>query len=107
MSSALSWPARILISLVKGYRLFVSPWLGSACRFSPTCSEYSIHALQEHGAAPGAYLTLSRLARCHPWCEGGIDLVPQRVPPWLGAVPSVCPPADSEPAHATPRKLFP
>jgi uncharacterized protein len=66
----------LLVSLIKGYRLFLSPWLGSACRFTPTCSAYSIEALERHGAAAGSYLTLRRLARCHPWCEGGHDPVP-------------------------------
>lgn len=67
---------RLLIGLVKGYRLLLSPWLGSACRFEPTCSAYSLQALQRHGAAAGSYLTLRRLARCHPWCQGGHDPVP-------------------------------
>ena len=67
---------RLLIALVKGYRLTLSPWLGSACRFTPTCSVYSIEALEKHGAAMGTYLTLARLARCHPWCAGGHDPVP-------------------------------
>jgi uncharacterized protein len=69
-------PQALLIGLVKGYRLLLSPWLGSACRFEPTCSAYSLEALQAHGAAVGSYLTLHRLARCHPWCEGGHDPVP-------------------------------
>jgi uncharacterized protein len=67
----------LLIMTVKAYRLLLSPWLGSACRFEPTCSVYSIGALEQHGAARGSYLTLKRLARCHPWCEGGHDPVPQ------------------------------
>ena len=67
---------RALIALVKTYRLLLSPWLGSACRFEPTCSAYSLQALQMHGAAKGAYLTLRRLTRCHPWCAGGHDPVP-------------------------------
>ena len=65
-----------LISLVKGYRLLFSPWLGSSCRFEPTCSTYSLQALQVHGAAAGSYLTLKRLVRCHPWCDGGADPIP-------------------------------
>jgi putative membrane protein insertion efficiency factor len=73
---------RLLILLVKGYRLLLSPWLGSACRFTPSCSAYSLDALQAHGAAAGTYLTVARLARCHPWCEGGLDPVPA-VPPRL------------------------
>jgi len=71
---------RALMGLVKGYRLLLSPWLGSACRFSPTCSAYSLQALERHGAAAGSYLTLARLARCHPWCQGGIDEVPLEKP---------------------------
>ena len=68
--------ASALIVLVRGYRLLLSPWLGSACRFEPTCSVYAIGALQSHGAARGSYLTLRRLARCQPWCDGGHDPVP-------------------------------
>jgi putative membrane protein insertion efficiency factor len=70
----------LLIGLVKGYRLLLSPWLGSSCRFEPTCSAYSLQALQQHGAAAGGYLTLARLARCHPWCTGGHDPVPDAKP---------------------------
>lgn len=70
----------LLIRLVQGYRLLLSPWLGSSCRFEPTCSAYSLQALQAHGAAAGSYLTLTRLARCHPWCAGGHDPVPTEKP---------------------------
>ena len=66
----------LLMTLVRGYRLLLSPWLGSSCRFEPTCSVYSLHALELHGAARGSYLTLHRLVRCHPWCVGGHDPVP-------------------------------
>jgi uncharacterized protein len=71
---------RLLIVAVKGYRLFLSPWLGSSCRFEPTCSVYSLQALEQHGAAAGSYLTVRRLVRCHPWCVGGHDPVPQQLP---------------------------
>lgn len=73
-------PAALLITLVRGYRLLLSPWLGSSCRFEPTCSRYALEALERHGAAQGSYLTLRRLARCHPWCAGGCDPVPAAVP---------------------------
>jgi putative membrane protein insertion efficiency factor len=66
----------LLIGLVKAYRLLLSPWLGSACRFEPTCSVYALQALSLHGATKGGYLTLRRLGRCHPWCAGGHDPVP-------------------------------
>lgn len=71
-------PQTLLIGLVKAYRLLLSPWLGSACRFEPSCSAYSVQALQQHGAAIGSYLTLRRLVRCHPWCDGGMDPVPPK-----------------------------
>ena len=69
-------PQKLLIVLVKAYRLLLSPWLGSACRFEPTCSTYSLQALQQYGAVRGTYLTLHRLVRCQPWCDGGHDPVP-------------------------------
>jgi len=68
-----------LVALVKGYRLLLSPWLGSSCRFTPSCSVYSLQALEQHGAAGGSYLTLARLVRCHPWCDGGQDPVPGHI----------------------------
>lgn len=67
---------RLLIGLVKGYRLFLSPWLGSDCRFEPTCSAYALQALERHGALGGTWLTVCRLGRCQPWCQGGHDPVP-------------------------------
>lgn len=70
----------LLIGLIKAYRLFLSPWLGSSCRFTPTCSAYGLQALEQHGAAAGAYLTAARIARCHPWCDGGHDPVPDTPP---------------------------
>jgi uncharacterized protein len=77
--SIASWPRRMLMLAVRGYRLLLSPWLGSACRFEPTCSAYALQALERHGAAAGSYLTVRRLARCHPWCNGGHDPVPDQV----------------------------
>ena len=74
---------RLLIGLVKGYRLLLSPWLGQSCRFEPTCSVYAIGALEQHGAAKGSYLTLHRIARCQPWCQGGHDPVPAEPPKWF------------------------
>ena len=70
----------VLMGAVRGYRLVLSPWLGSSCRFAPTCSAYSLEALGTHGAAKGTYLTLRRIARCHPWCDGGLDPVPPATP---------------------------
>ncbi|HSW16260.1 MAG TPA: membrane protein insertion efficiency factor YidD [Ramlibacter sp.] len=78
----------LLISLVKGYRLLLSPWLGSACRFTPTCSVYSLQVLERHGALAGSYLTVARLARCHPWCDGGVDEAPEHAPRLFGRLMS-------------------
>lgn len=73
-------PRRFLLLLVRGYRFWFKPWLGQACRFEPTCSQYALTALERHGAVVGASLTVARLARCHPWCAGGCDPVPDRAP---------------------------
>ena len=67
---------RALIWIVKVYQLLLSPFLGQQCRFYPTCSQYSVEALQKHGALLGSYYTLRRLVRCHPWCAGGGDPIP-------------------------------
>lgn len=73
-------PQAALIALVRGYRLLFSPWLGSSCRFEPSCSAYALAALERHGALSGGWLTLARLARCHPYCAGGCDPVPDAPP---------------------------
>ena len=86
---------RCLIALVKGYRLLLSPWLGSACRFEPTCSAYSLQALEQHGAAAGTWLTLARLVRCQPWCQGGHDPVPCTPPRATRLFSRLLPPAAS------------
>lgn len=67
---------KFLIFLIQGYRLILSPWVGMHCRFYPTCSEYAQIAIAEHGVFRGLFLSIKRLSRCHPWHEGGIDLVP-------------------------------
>jgi uncharacterized protein len=68
-----------LIALVKGYRYGIRPMLGQRCRFYPSCSEYTLEALQTHGAAKGAYLGAKRILKCQPWHAGGVDLVPEKV----------------------------
>nr|WP_109014935.1 membrane protein insertion efficiency factor YidD [Novimethylophilus kurashikiensis] len=68
--------ARLLIFIINGYRWLISPLLGNNCRFTPSCSRYSIEAISKHGALRGSWLTLRRLARCHPWHCGGHDPVP-------------------------------
>lgn len=66
---------QILIFLLRGYQLLLSPLLPSACRFSPTCSEYMLQAIQKHGAARGVWMGIRRLLRCHPFHAGGYDPV--------------------------------
>ena len=73
-------PRRGLMGLVRGYRFFLKPWLGNACRFEPTCSAYALEALQRHGALRGSALAGWRILRCHPWCDGGCDPVPDNPP---------------------------
>lgn len=67
---------RLLATLVRGYQLFISPVLPSACRFHPTCSEYMRQAIIAHGPFRGVALGLMRLGKCHPWHDGGVDPVP-------------------------------
>ena len=93
-------PQTALIFLVKGYRLLLSPWLGSACRFEPSCSVYSLQALHQYGAVMGCYLTLRRVARCQPWCEGGHDPVPPLNP--ASFFSRLLTPAASIPSKKTP-----
>ncbi len=90
-----------LIGLVKAYRLLLSPWLGSSCRFTPTCSVYALGALEQHGAPAGAYLACARIARCQPWCAGGHDPVPAE-PPRLFA--RLRPAPSAEPINSLPHK---
>ena len=76
----LSPAGRLLVGLLTGYRRFISPLLGPRCRFAPSCSEYALAALAEHGAARGLWLAVARIARCHPFHPGGYDPVPTRKP---------------------------
>jgi putative membrane protein insertion efficiency factor len=66
----------LLLAAIRAYRLLLSPWWGSHCRFSPTCSLFAQEAIERHGAARGGWMAAKRICRCHPWREGGFDPVP-------------------------------
>lgn len=68
--------ARLLIWVIKAYQALLSPFFGQQCRFDPTCSHYGLEAIHKHGALLGAYYTVRRLLRCHPWHAGGHDPIP-------------------------------
>ncbi len=68
--------ARALIAAIRFYQKGISPLTPPSCRFHPTCSQYGLEAVQRYGAARGSWLTVRRLARCHPFCKGGYDPVP-------------------------------
>lgn len=67
---------QILLWLIRGYQLLLSPWLGSNCRFYPSCSCYTHTAIERYGSFRGSWLGLCRLLRCHPLNKGGYDPVP-------------------------------
>ena len=67
---------KILIVLIRFYQLSISPILGQNCRYTPTCSQYNIEAIQKHGALKGGWLSLKRICSCHPWGGHGYDPVP-------------------------------
>ncbi|NBC49011.1 MAG: membrane protein insertion efficiency factor YidD [Gammaproteobacteria bacterium] len=79
---------RLVRLLLRAYQLFLSPLLGQHCRFYPSCSQYAIEAVEQHGVLRGSWLGLKRLLRCHPWHPGGVD----PVPPANSAAPCGCDP---------------
>lgn len=66
----------IFLVLIRAYQLLLSPMLGASCRFTPTCSQYGVEAIRRYGPFRGGWLTLKRIARCHPWGGHGHDPVP-------------------------------
>jgi putative membrane protein insertion efficiency factor len=68
--------ARLVVLLIRGYQVTLSPLLPSACRYQPTCSHYALEAVERYGALKGAWLGAKRIARCHPFRPGGYDPVP-------------------------------
>jgi uncharacterized protein len=70
----------ILMGLIRGYQIVISPLLGPSCRFYPSCSCYAHSAIEQHGVLPGLWLAIKRLLRCHPFTPGGYDPVPAKRP---------------------------
>jgi putative membrane protein insertion efficiency factor len=68
--------SKIFILLIRFYQLSISPILGQNCRYSPTCSQYSIEAIKKYGALKGGWMALKRIFSCHPWGGNGYDPVP-------------------------------
>jgi putative membrane protein insertion efficiency factor len=75
-SGSLTLGARMLLAAIRVYRVFFSAWMPSACKFYPSCSQYAAMAIRLHGPRHGSWLAVRRLARCHPFTRGGVDLVP-------------------------------
>ena len=69
---------KIFIGLIRGYKRFISPLFPPSCRYYPTCSNYSVQAIQKHGAIKGSIMGISRILRCHPFVKGGYDPVPEQ-----------------------------
>lgn len=66
----------VVVAGLRVYRRLISPLYGDVCRYYPSCSAYALESVQRHGTVKGAWLAARRLARCHPWAPGGVDLVP-------------------------------
>lgn len=66
----------VVVKAIKIYQIAISPFMGRNCRFYPTCSEYTLDAIAEHGVFKGLSLSLKRIGKCHPWHDGGYDPVP-------------------------------
>ena len=75
-SGILSWPRRVVAFLIRGYQRVISPALPPSCRFTPTCSQYTLEAVTRYGALRGGWLGVKSIARCHPFHPGGYDPVP-------------------------------
>lgn len=69
----------LLLLPIRFYRYFISPFLGSNCRYYPSCSCYADEAISKHGFIRGSWMAARRVSRCHPWHEGGFDPVPEKV----------------------------
>ncbi|HYI34769.1 MAG TPA: membrane protein insertion efficiency factor YidD [Glaciibacter sp.] len=78
VATVLLFPRNVGVLVLRVYRAVISPLYGDVCRYYPSCSAYALGAVQEHGLVIGSAFAARRVARCHPWAEGGIDDVPQK-----------------------------
>ncbi len=69
-------PRNLAVLLLRGYRAVISPLYGDVCRYYPSCSSYTMQAIQQRGLMVGSAMGVYRIARCHPWAKGGVDDVP-------------------------------
>ena len=78
LSFALLLPRNICVVILRAYRAVISPLYGDVCRYYPSCSSYTLQAIQQYGVVRGSWFGIRRIARCHPWAAGGVDDVPVR-----------------------------
>ena len=71
-----SWTIWLPVNLIRLYQIFLSPYMGRQCRYTPTCSNYALEALRKHGLLRGSWLAIKRILRCAPWGGSGYDPVP-------------------------------
>lgn len=76
MSALMLIPRNVCIAILVAYRTIVSPLYGDVCRYYPSCSSYTLQAIQQHGAVRGIWMGARRILRCHPWAAGGVDDIP-------------------------------
>lgn len=78
MTFLLLMPRNIVVVVLRVYRAVISPLYGDVCRYYPSCSAYTLQAVQHYGVLRGGWFGIRRIARCHPWAAGGVDDVPMR-----------------------------
>lgn len=78
LTALLLFPRNVLVLLLKLYRTLISPLYGDVCRYYPSCSAYTLSAVQQRGVIVGVFLGIRRILRCHPWAKGGVDDPPGR-----------------------------